>query len=147
LEFKRRFAELDQLLTPSERQDIVSEALQIFHFNRLMVEELDKVLGQNTSLDVLPPHNPTHSSVEPITERPTGNLLRTASWVKDFKSQVAKFMEGDASTPPSLSNPKVVVAQQKGYENQGPEKPTRTSMAIRASLIAILGIFLWILLS
>ncbi|KAI9765760.1 MAG: heme oxygenase [Geoglossum simile] len=145
-EYKRRFAELDKHLTTGERQDIVSEALKIFLFNRLMVEELDNALKQNTSPGVFPPSNPTSSSVGPSTKRPTGDPLRTASWVKDFKSQAAKFMEGGASSPPSFPNPGVVVTQQKGYVDQGQEEPTRASIVIRASLIAILSVFLWLLL-
>ncbi|KAI9785383.1 MAG: heme oxygenase [Geoglossum umbratile] len=152
-EYKRRFAELDQLLTPSERQDVVSEAVRIFEFNTQIVNELDEQLaGQG----IVPSRNSTHLIAGPRPKQPTEGLLRTDSWVKEFKSQAAKIVGGRLPSSPSLSSsssssssistPEVVVAQQRGSVNQESESPNRTTMVIRAILVAILGIFLWLLL-
>ncbi|KAI9716329.1 MAG: hypothetical protein M1812_005394 [Candelaria pacifica] len=51
-EFKQRLAEVEVLFTPQEKDDIVAEALNIFRYNILFVEELDEILAsQNEPLN------------------------------------------------------------------------------------------------
>lgn len=45
LEFKKRIAEAEVLLTEGEKQDIIQEAQDIFRFMVEMVDELDNVMG------------------------------------------------------------------------------------------------------
>ncbi|KAH0538404.1 hypothetical protein FGG08_005004 [Glutinoglossum americanum] len=135
-EFKRRFTELDQLLTPDERQDVVSEALQIFHYITMMVEELDGLYGQSivssggflsrevaksSSLAVAAA---THDA--PCAKQTTEKLAPSAPWIGGSKSWVVSLM--DEGTVPS-------------------EKQTITPIMKLATLIVVLSVCLWFLLS
>jgi heme oxygenase len=50
-EFKKRITEAEVLLTPGEKEDIVTEAGHIFKFMVSMVAELDAVMGTKEDLD------------------------------------------------------------------------------------------------
>ncbi|KAI9856508.1 MAG: heme oxygenase [Trichoglossum hirsutum] len=127
-EFKRRFAELDQLLTPNERQDIVSEAVRIFHFHTLMVEELDGMFGQRASSGEPSSLNTAPSSAipnRPRAKQTTEKSPSSDSRIRGSKSLVARLMDGN---PPPKRQPNAIIAT-------------------LATLVAIFGICLWFLLS
>ncbi|KAI9831315.1 MAG: hypothetical protein M1819_005089 [Sarea resinae] len=56
-EFKYRLISIEGLLTPAERNDIVDEALEIFRYSALLVEELDT----KAAAGVLTSHDPASS--------------------------------------------------------------------------------------
>ncbi|KAH0551043.1 hypothetical protein GP486_007602 [Trichoglossum hirsutum] len=126
-DFKHRFAELDQLLTPNERQDIVFEAVRIFQFHTLMVGELDMTLGQHSCPGSLPSFSTDPSSatrIRPRAKQTTEEFLSSASWIKGSKSLVARLVDGKLPL----------------------KKQNSAAVATLATLAATFGICLWLFL-